>query len=73
MKSWLERVQRRFAPPPVTDAELQQARQRAEEGAEQADAVDEQVRDVAARLRSQRAENHFGPLIWAALRGESDV
>ena len=73
MRSWLHRIVRTFAPPPVSDAEMQQIRERSEEGASQARARDEEVRDVAARLLRQRQQNHFGPLIWAALRGENDV
>lgn len=73
MTSWLSRLKRRFDPPPVTTEEITQIRQRTERGAEEARAIDREVRDVVRRLRVQREENHFGPLIWAALRGESDV
>ncbi|MFL1427140.1 MULTISPECIES: DUF7620 family protein [unclassified Nocardiopsis] len=71
--SWLRRLRREYDPPPITDEEITAARDRAEEGVRQARALDAEVREVVARLRRQREENHFGPLIWAALRGESDV
>lgn len=64
---------RRFDPPPVTAAEVAEARERAEEGVELTRALDREVREVARRLLRQREQNNFGPLIWAALRGESDV
>lgn len=73
MTSWLRRLKRRFDPPPVSDEELTRIRRRTDEGAAQARAIDGEVRDIAARLKYQREENHFGPIIWAALRGESDV
>lgn len=64
---------RRFDPPPVTPAEAAEDRERTEASVARTRAVDSDVHDVVARLRRQRQENHFGPLIWAALRGESDV
>lgn len=70
---WCRKLRWRFDPPPVTDEEMSEFRERTEEGVELVRALDDEVRDVVARLRRQRQENHFGPLIWAALRGESDV
>ncbi|MCP3017313.1 hypothetical protein NGM33_28680 [Nocardiopsis dassonvillei] len=57
----------------MSDEEMEKAREAVEKRSEQTDVLGEEVRKVAARLRHQRTENHFGPLIWAALRGESDV
>ena len=73
MTSWLDRIVRSFAPPPLSDEEMRLIRERTEEGVQQARARDDEVREVAARLLRQREENHFGPLIWAALRGEPDA
>ena len=70
---WLSRWCRHRAPePPVTCEEAVAERARAER--DMADAIrrDPLVRDVVRRLAVQREENHFGPVIWAALRGESD-
>jgi len=61
---------RRFDPPPVTADEVAQARERTEKGVARTRALDPEVRDIAARLKIQRTENHFGPLIWQALTGE---
>ncbi|WP_435110151.1 DUF7620 family protein [Nocardiopsis synnemataformans] len=73
MKSWLNRVLRRFAPLPITDEEITQIRQRSDQGVAEARARDEEVRDISRRLKRQREQNNFGPLVWAALRGETDV
>ncbi|GAA1454108.1 DUF7620 family protein [Nocardiopsis tropica] len=70
---WCRKLRRKFDPPPVSRAELVQAREEADADTARTAEVDKQVRDIVARLRRQRTENHFGPLIWAALRGESDV
>jgi len=73
MKGWLDRIVRTFSPPPVTEEEITELAKRTEKGAEQARRRDGEVRDVVRRLAAQREENHFGPLVWAAIRGESDV
>lgn len=73
MKGWVDKIVRTFAPPPVTAGEVHEMQERTDRGAEQDKARDEEIREVTSRLRRQREENHFGPLIWAALRGEPDV
>lgn len=73
MRSWIYRIVHTFAPPPVTEAEVHELQELTERGTEQDKARDAEIREVTSRLRRQREQNHFGPLIWAALRGESDV
>lgn len=68
--TWFSRLKRRFASPPVTDEELSQLRDRSEQDGAKARAREKEVHDVASRLHWQRHQNHFGPLIWQALRGE---
>ena len=70
--SWLSKLKRRFDPPPVTEQETAQLQDRADQDEAQALARDEEVREVVNSLRRQRQQNHFGPLIWAALRGEAE-
>ncbi|MGW9447046.1 DUF7620 family protein [Bacillus mobilis] len=71
--NWCSRLRRRFDPPPMTRGEIAELKDRSEEASAQTRALDEEVHDVAARLRHQRTQNNFGPLIWAALQGETDV
>ncbi|WP_421648046.1 DUF7620 family protein [Nocardiopsis alba] len=73
MREWIDRIVRTFAPPPVTAEEIARFRDLSAEGAAQVRARDEEVQEVTNRLLRQREQNHFGPLIWAALRGEPDV
>lgn len=69
---WLRRLCAHRSPdPPVSEAQARDARVVAERSMAEAIRRDATVRDVARRLARQREENHFGPLIWAALRGES--
>lgn len=71
--SWLRRFCRHRAPdPPVSEEQARDARVRAERALADARMRDASVHDVARRLAHQREVNHFGPIIWAALRGESD-
>lgn len=70
--SWLSRLKRRFDPPPVTEQETAQLQDRSEQDEAHTLARDEEVRQVVDGLRRQRQQNHFGPLIWAALRGEAE-
>lgn len=73
MRSWLDRIVRTFSPPPVTSEEIHELAERTERGVQQARDRDDEIRDVTSRLRRQREQNHFGPLIWSALQGEPDV
>jgi hypothetical protein len=60
---------RRHRPaPPVTTEEAAAQATRAQAALDEARAREPEVRSVAARLRAQRAENHFAELIMAALR-----
>lgn len=69
---WISRLKRRFAPPPMSDDEMTALQNRTDRDRATVHARDEEVRDVSSRLRAQREQNHFGPLIWAALRGEAE-
>lgn len=70
---WLRGLCRHRAPdPPVSEEEAHAARRAAERALAQARLRDGSVRDVANRLAAQRETNHFGPMIWRALRGEGD-
>lgn len=72
--TWLcRRLKHRFDPPPVSREELVRVREESQERAAHTAAQEKEVRTVVARLRHQRTENHFGPMIWSALRGEPDV
>lgn len=73
MTEWIHRIVRRFAPPPVTAGEVHEMQEQADRGAARDRARDEEIREVTSRLRRQREQNHFGPLVWAALRGEPDA
>ena len=72
--TWLSRLVRWLtsSPPPICDEEMKVLRERTEAGQALAEERDPEVREVSTRLRWQRETNHFGPLIWAALRGETD-
>jgi len=67
---WCRKLRHRFDPPPVSRADLAQAREDADADTARTAEVDKQVRDIVARLRRQRTENNFGPMIWQALTGE---
>ncbi len=69
---WISRFKRRFAPTPVSDDEMNELRDRTAQDKAKVHARDEEVREVSLRLRAQREQNHFGPLVWAALRGEAE-
>ncbi|KOX10152.1 hypothetical protein [Nocardiopsis sp. NRRL B-16309] len=73
MKSWLIRVALRFGPPPVTEEEVAQIRELTERATAQTQERQAEVSDVVRRLTGLRDRNNFGPMVWAALRGESDV
>lgn len=69
---WLSRLRRKFDPPPVTEQETAQLQDRSNQDDATARARDKEVREVASNLLRQRQQNHFGPLVWAALRGEAE-
>ncbi|WP_449657178.1 DUF7620 family protein [Streptomonospora wellingtoniae] len=69
---WLGWCRHRAPDPPVSEEEARAARVRAEGDMAAAVGRDPVVRDVVRRLAAQREQNHFGPVIWRALRGESD-
>lgn len=69
---WLRLCRHRAPDPPVSEEEAAAARERAEHDVAAAIRRDPLVRDVVRRLGAQGQQNHFGPVIWRALRGESD-
>lgn len=70
---WLRWCRHEAVDPPVSAEQARAERARAERDVVEAIRRDPQVRSVARRLARQREENHFGPLIWAALRGDTDA